>query len=163
MLHILCGKMASGKSTYSKVLQSKHKAILISEDIWLTKLFGEEIKNLEDYLHYSGRLKEVLFGHIIALLEHGSSVILDFPANTPRQRAWFKKIFETANVEHKLHYIVASDERCKQQLKKRNQELPEGSRYMSEEEFDMITSYFSEALDEEGFSVERINNEISVD
>ena len=100
MLHILCGKMASGKSTYSKVLESKHKAILISKDIWLAKIFGEEIKNLEDY---------------------------------------------------------------KQQLKKRNQELPEGSRYISEEEFDMITSYFKEPLDEEGFSVERINNEISVD
>lgn len=33
MLHILCGKMASGKSTLSKKLRDEHHAILISEDV----------------------------------------------------------------------------------------------------------------------------------
>ncbi len=38
-LHLLCGKMASGKSTLSKELTKKHSAILLVEDIWLNPTF----------------------------------------------------------------------------------------------------------------------------
>ena len=68
MLHILCGKMASGKTTLSKKLRDEHNAILISEDIWLAKLYGEEISSFEDYIKYTKRLRETLYEHVIELL-----------------------------------------------------------------------------------------------
>ena len=154
-MHILCGKMASGKSTLSKKLRDEHNAILISEDIWLEKLYGEEIKIFEDYLKYSKRLKSILFTHIQELLLSDISVVLDFPANTPTQRTWFRKIFESAKVEHTLHYIDISDEICKQQLKKRSSTLPKGSKFTTEEEFDMITKYFKVPMDDENFVIKR--------
>jgi predicted kinase len=89
------------------------------------------------------------------ILAQGISIVLDFPGNVPSQRQWFRSIFETAKVNHLLHYIVASDDRCKAQLQKRNADLPEGSAVMSEAEFDYITSYFQPPTVDEGFSIIR--------
>lgn len=153
VLHFLCGKMASGKSTLSKKLASDHNAILISEDIWLSKLYPEEISSFDDYLQYSPRLKQVLSQHVQNLLEQGISVVLDFPGNVPSQRQWFRSIFEAAKVNHILHYINAPDSLCKNQLRQRNTEKPEGSMIMSEAEFDYITAYFQPPIADEGFNM----------
>jgi predicted kinase len=124
MLHFFCGKMASGKTTLSKTLALEHHAILISEDLWLSKLYPEEIRTFDDYLKYSSRLKPVIAQHVQTILAQGLSVVLDFPGNVPSQRQWFRSIFEAAKVDHRLHYIVASNSLCKEQLWKRNAEQP---------------------------------------
>jgi predicted kinase len=155
VLHFFCGKMTSGKTTLSKKLASNHNAILISEDIWLSKLYPEEISTFDDYLRYSSRLKPVVLQHVQNILAHGISVVLDFPGNVPSQRQWFRSIFEVAKVNHVLHYIVAPDSLCKEQLRKRNAEQPEGSMLMSEADFDYITSYFQPPIADEGFNIIR--------
>src|SRR5271167_3080913 len=94
-LHFLCGKMAAGKTTLSKKLAAQHCAVLICEDIWLQRMFAGEIASFDDYLKYSARLKTVVAPHVIELLRHGVSVVLDFPANVPKARAWMRGIFET--------------------------------------------------------------------
>jgi predicted kinase len=152
-MHILCGKMAAGKSTLSRRLASEFNAILISEDLWLSQLYGDEIHTFDDYLKCSAKLKEVLSLHLLELLRHGNSIVLDFPANVPRQRHWFRSIFESAGANHVLHYVDTTDELCKTQLRKRNQEKPPGSKVMSEAEFDHITSFFVPPEDAEGFNV----------
>lgn len=159
VLHFFCGKMASGKTTLSKKLASEHRAILISEDLWLSKLYPEEIRTFDDYLKYSSRLKPVVSQHVQNLFEQGMSVVLDFPGNVPSQRQWFRSIFEAAKVNHVLHYIVASDALCKVQLQKRNADLPEGSVAMSEADFDYITSYFQPPTVEEGFNIVRYDSD----
>jgi predicted kinase len=141
-LHFLCGKMAAGKSTLSKHLAKQHNAVLICEDIWLQQLFPVEITTFDDYLKYSRRLKVVVAPHVKELLCKGVSVVLDFPANVPVARAWVRDIFESANVAHVLHFVDAPNERCLEQLRKRNREKPAGSMEMSEEQFNYITSLF---------------------
>lgn len=145
--------MASGKTTLSKKLASDHNAILSSEDIWLSKLYPQEISTFDDYLRYSSRLKSVVSQHVRDILAQGISVVLDFPGNVPSQRQWFRSIFAAAKVNHVLHYIVAPDSLCKQQLRKRNAEQPEGSMIMSEAEFDYITTYFQPPIADEGFNI----------
>jgi predicted kinase len=147
--------MASGKTTLSKKLRDEHGAILISEDVWLSKLYDDEIENFEDYIKYTRRLRGTLTEHIQALLNKELEVVLDFSANTIRQRAWFRELFETVGVEHTLHYVVASDELCKKQLKERSKHLPKGAKFTTDEEFEMVTQYFEEPLAEEGFNVKR--------
>jgi predicted kinase len=95
------------------------------------------------------------------ILVRGISVVLDFPGNIPSQRQWFRSIFEAAKANHVLHYIVAPDSLCKEQLRKRNAERPEGSMIMSEAEFDYIASYFQPPIADEGFNIIRYEpNEI---
>lgn len=144
--------MAAGKSTLSKELAREYDAVLLCEDEILSTLYPTEISTIEDYLNYSLRLKVFMKSHVIGLLEKGNSVVMDFPANTPRQRAWFKELYESAGVEHTLHFLNKSDELCKMQLKKRNKTLPENAPLTSEATFDAMTKFFEAPRDEEGFN-----------
>ncbi|TGM55414.1 ATP-binding protein [Leptospira biflexa] len=151
-LHFICGKMASGKTTLSKKLAKEEKAILISEDIWLQRLYPTEINTFEDYKNYSARLKTILTDHIKEILLSGVSVVLDFPANIPKTRNWIREIFESTSANHLLHVINMTDEDCLRQLHKRNLERPKGSIVMTEEEFFMVTSYYIPPTEEENFN-----------
>jgi len=154
-LFFLCGKMAAGKSTLARQLAQKHDAVLLVQDEFLDALFPGEIVDIPGYVKYSSRLNRALVGHICALLSRGTSLVLDFPANTRTQRAWFRELCERAHVDHELHFVDATDEQCKQQLRTRSKELPEGSAWTSDGEFDAITKYFQPPADDEGFNVVR--------
>ena len=154
-LHFFCGKMAAGKSTLASELKEKYNAVLLKEDNWLSQLYPDEISDIPGYIKYSKRLKKVLSEHIKSLLSQGVTVILDFPGNTTNQRGWFRDIIEQINVSHVLHYIDASDDVCKKQLKERSKGKPEGSAFTTDEEFDEITKYFEEPLEGECFNIIR--------
>lgn len=154
-LLFLCGKMAAGKSTLAQELAYNEGAVLLVQDEFLAKLFPGEIVDIPTFVKYSSRLKEALEPHICAMLARELSVVLDFPANTKSQRAWFRRLFELAGVTHELHFVDASDELCKRQLRERSRNLPAGSAFTSEAEFEAITAYFQAPSDEEGFNVVR--------
>jgi predicted kinase len=152
-LFFFCGKMAAGKSTLAKEITQREGAILIVQDALLSQLFPDEVVDVPSFVKYSGRLKDALSAHISALLSSGIVVVLDFPGNTRNQRAWFRRLFENANVEHELHYVDVADELCKRQLRIRSQDLPEGSAFTSDAEFDAITQYFQPPTADEHFNV----------
>jgi predicted kinase len=128
---------------------------LIVQDEWLSKLFPGEIVDIPDFIKYSARLRDALAPHVCSLLSKGISVVLDFPGNTKTQRAWFRELFEDANADHELHYIDVTDELCKRQLRERSKDLPEGSAFTSDAEFDAITKYFQPPSDDENFNIIR--------
>ena len=49
-LHLLCGKIASGKSTLAAELAAAPGTVLISEDARLAPLYGEEMLSVADYV-----------------------------------------------------------------------------------------------------------------
>ena len=154
-LYFMCGKMAAGKSTLSKELARVHSAVLLNQDDWLVALYPGEIVNIADYVRCSGRLRAALTPLIVDLLTRGTSVVLDHPGNTRKQRQWFRDLFERANVPHELHFIDAADDTCKRQLKQRSAALPAGSAWTTDAEFDAITAYFQAPENEENFIVIR--------
>jgi len=154
-LYFMCGKMAAGKSTCAKQLARDHNALLLVQDELVAALFPGEIQDIPSFVKYSGRLKDALSSHICDLLSRGVSVVLDFPGNTRNQRRWFRDLCERTSVEHELHYIDASDDLCKRQLRQRSEALPAGSAWTTDAEFDLITAYFQAPADDEHFNVVR--------
>lgn len=152
-LHVTCGKMAAGKTTFSRRLAAELPAVLVCWDLWLQRLYPVEIASFDDFLKYSARLRTLMGPHLADLLARGQDVVLDFPANTPASRAWVRSIFEAAGARHLLHFLDTPDERCLQQLARRNRELPEGSMPMSAEQFAAITALFVPPGPAEGFEV----------
>lgn len=152
-LHFFCGKAGAGKSTRARALAESTDAILISEDIWLSRLYGEEMKDFEDYKRLSVRLKTVIGPLAIDLLRAGNDVVLDFPANTRATRAWFRTVFEAAGAAHVLHYLDSADAACLAHIAQRNAERPEGSHHLSAEQFAAISAYFVAPSADEGFTV----------
>ena len=156
-LLFICGKMAAGKSTLSKELAAREDAVHLAQDGLLEALYPGEFIDLATFVKYSTRLQCVLTPHIVALLTKGVSVVLDFAANTKRQRAWFRQLIEMSGSDHELHFIVASDELCKRQLKQRSEELglPPGAKWTTEAHFEEVTAYFDPPVVDEGFNVVR--------
>ena len=153
-LHLLCGKIASGKSTLTAELGRTPSTVVISEDHWTSRLFGPEMKTVADYILYSSRLRDAMGPHVESLLRLGLSVVLDFPANTPGTRAWMRTIFENAEADHCLHFLDIPDYLCRERLRARN---AAGSHEFSasDAEFDLITSYFVSPTEAEGFKIVR--------
>jgi len=150
-LHFLCGKAGAGKSTHASALAERHQAILVCEDVWLARLFGDQMNTFEDYKVFARRLKTVVGPLVVNLLAAKRSVVLDFPANTRAARVWFRSLFEAAGVAHTLHYLDVPDQTCLQRIGWRNIERPEGSHHLTDEEFARISSYFEAPQTEEGF------------
>lgn len=153
-LHFLCGEAGAGKSTLAKALAVEHHAILVSEDIWLSRLFGDRMKTFDDYRAYSQRLKTVVGPLVVDLLTAKQNVVLDYPANTRATRAWFRSLYGAAGAAHVLHFIDVSDETCLQHIDQRNVERPEGSHHLTKEQFEMISSYFEAPEPSEGFEIQ---------
>lgn len=151
-LYLFCGKIAAGKSTLAKRLAEREATILISEDVWISNLYPEEIVTMDDYVRCSARLRDIMKPHLVGLLREGVSVALDFPANTLRQRLWLREIFEAADVAHELHFIDVPDDICKERLLIRNEKGIHAFQ-PSEADFDNFTSYFVPPTPDEGVNI----------
>jgi predicted kinase len=152
-LLFLCGKMAAGKSTLARELAVRENAVLFVQDEWLDALYPSAIVNVATYLEYSGRINKTLAPYVVTLLSRGISVVLDFPGNTRNQRAWFRDIVDRAGADHELHYVDTDDTICKTQLEARSANLPPGTPWTSEADFDLISSHFRPPADDESFNV----------
>ncbi|WP_440974668.1 AAA family ATPase [Pseudomonas koreensis] len=140
-LHLMCGKIASGKSTLAKSLAEQHGALVLSEDQWLSRLYPEQINSVADYLRCARQIRGVLGPLVVDVLAAGVNVVLDFPANTVADRQWLRGLADSARVRHRLHYLDVDDDTCRARLQARNA-LAEHEFAASDAEFDLITRYF---------------------
>ena len=148
-LHLLCGKIASGKSTLAAKLAASDGALLIAEDDWLAALFPEELAKPKDYLRCSTKLRRVMAPHIRSILKSGLSVVLDFQANTVESRLWMLGLVEGTGAAHQVHVLTSPDEVCLARLRQRNAD-GDHPFSVSEEQFHQITRYFVPPTAEEG-------------
>jgi len=149
---MICGKIAAGKSTLAAQLAEARATILIAEDTWTSTLYPDELKTVADYGKYSRRLRQAMGGHVEGLLRAGLSVVLDFPANTPANREWMRGICTNAGVGHRLHFLDMTDEVCRARMHRRNAAGTHAF-VVSDQEFDVITSYFVPPDPSERFDV----------
>ena len=151
-LHLVCGKIAAGKSTVCARLAEAPGTVLIDQDRWLKFLFGDEMHDVADYLRVLPKLCAAMGPHVTDLLEAGVDVVLDFPANTPRMRAWLRSLADAAGAPLVLHALDVPDEVCRERLRRRNAEG--GHEFTTtDEQFDQLAAYFQPPTPEEGLNV----------
>jgi predicted kinase len=151
-LHLLCGKIAAGKSSLAAALGAAPLTVIVSEDRWLFYLFGSEMATVEDYVRCAAKLRAAMAPHVVDLLKAGLSVVLDYPANTLANRAWMKGIADAAGVPHQLHWLDVPDAVCKARLRARNA-AGEHEFAPTDEQFDQIASYFVPPTAAEGLEI----------
>ncbi len=156
-LIFFCGKMGAGKSTESKLVAQQQNAVLLSEDDWLSKLYPNKMASFKDYLNYSAILKPLVKAHVIEILRAGANVVMDFPANTKKQRCWFKAIATEAEAYSQMVYLDVSNEQCLNQIAQRRIKYPERARFDTEAVFNEVNCYFEAPLESEGLNIRKIN------
>lgn len=154
-LHFLCGKPGAGKSTLAASLAARHSAMLLSEDIWMVRLYGDQLHSFDDYLRFAPRVRSVAGPLAVDLLRAGQNVVLDFACNTRTSRHWVRTLFEQAGADHTLHWLDTPDSACLQRIARRNEERPEGSHHLSDEVFFQVAAYFQAPEADEGLQVLR--------
>lgn len=151
-LHMLCGKIAAGKSTLAAKLGSANGTVLLAEDDWLSALFSNEMSSPSDYVRCSSKLRKIMGPHVVSLLNAGVSVVLDFPANTLDQRAWMREVIEASSASHQLHVLNTPDELCLARLRERNARS-EHAFAVTEEQYFRFSRYFVAPSADEGFNL----------
>lgn len=129
-------------------------ALLLSEDVWLSRLYGDQIKVFDDYIRFSQKLNNVVTPLFVDLLSLGQNVVMDFQANTRRRRSWFRSMLEGAGANHVMHVLQTSDAVCLQRIQKTNREMPEGASHLTEADYWHVASYFEAPEEAEGFHVQ---------
>lgn len=156
VLTFFCGKMGAGKSTKAIEIAREGNAVLLSEDEWLAALYPNKISSLNDYIEYSNLLKPQIKKLVQSILSSGTSVVMDFPANTLSQRDWFRSVFSEIEAPHSLVYIDLPNEICLKQIGKRCIEQPERAATDTTEMFELVTKYFMAPTPEEGFNIIKV-------
>lgn len=154
-LHLLCGKIASGKSTLAARLAESTGTVLIAEDVWLSTLYPGEVNSINDLQVRSRRLEHLLSPHVRQLLIGGIDVVLDFHGNTKARRDWMRGILEGLETQHVFHLLEASDDLCKARLRKRNASGTHPYE-VSDAIFDEFTRYYDPPKSDEGWNIVRL-------
>jgi len=152
VLHLLCGKIASGKSTLTAQLASAPDTIVIAEDAWLKALYGDEMFSVTDYARCMAKLRKVIAPHVVSLLDAGLSVVLDFQANTVSSRDWMRGILDQTTADHKLHVLDVPDAVCIARLRARNAQ-GDHPFAATEEQFRAVSAHFVAPSEDEGFNL----------
>lgn len=133
-------------------LAERPATLLITMDHWMSLLFPTENRTIEDFARLSARLRAAMGPHVVDILRHDLSVVLDFPANTVSWRSWMRSLITEADVAHELHVLDVPDTICKERLRRRNAD-GEHPYQVSEENYDLFTSYFVPPGPGEGFNI----------
>lgn len=149
MLHMICGKAGSGKSTLARRLAEETGALLISQDAWMAALYPDELVEIADYIRLIPRLSAAMGPHVTELLRAGLTIVLDWPANTVRTRAWMRGIADAAGADHRLHLLDIPDAVCLARVQGRNA-AGEHEFTLTEAQFAEITRYFEAPTEAEG-------------
>lgn len=147
---MLCGKIASGKSTLAARLGRTPRTVVVVQDRWMAHLWSEELRTVADYARLVPRLRAAMGPHVADVLGAGLSVALDWPANTAASRRWMRGIFEVAGAAHLLHVLDVPDEVCRARMHARN---ASGAHEFAVDDavFDEMAAFFEPPPAEEGF------------
>ena len=122
-VYILCGKICSGKSTYSQKLRKSQKAVILSvDDITLTLLGQNGGDTLDVYVE---KLEQYFFQKSVEIVETGINVVLDWGFWTKTERDFAKQFYGSRGIEYEFHYISINDEEWYRRLEKRNKDVLE--------------------------------------
>ncbi len=152
-LHLICGRIAAGKSTLANDLGRRDGTVVIREDNWLSDLYGAQMTSIQDYLRCAALLRGVVGPHVAEILDAGVSVVLDFQANTVDARAWMRGILDRTDAAHVLHVLDTPEDVCLQRLKARNA-AGDHPFAVTEAQFHRMSRHFVPPHPEEGFEVQ---------
>lgn len=134
-LHLICGPVAAGKSTYAKQLADATGGIVLSMDEWMSDLFLQDLPadtslaNL-DYAWFASRVDRCeanMWRLSEQLLSRYRSVVLDWGFIRLERRDKARCHAASLGQAVQLHYVTADAEIRRQRVLARNQQ--KGSSY----------------------------------
>ena len=121
---IVCGKICSGKSYYSKSIKDSLNAVIISPDEATYELINNE--QGEFYNIFSGRLNKYLTKKVGEIAQAGANVIFERGLWSREDRKNIREYYKNKGIECEIHYVCVDDETWKYNIIERNKRIEEG-------------------------------------
>lgn len=122
---IVCGKICSGKSYYSKSIRENYNAVIISPDEATYELINNEQGDF--YNIFSERLNKYLTKKVGEIAKAGANVIFERGLWTKEDRKNIKEYFKNIGVECELHYVCVDNETWQKNITERNKKIQKGN------------------------------------
>lgn len=121
---LICGKLCSGKTTYSRELSKRENAVVLSSDELISALFHPKENDYHDGI--IDNVHGYLLKKTVELLKAGANVILEWGFWTRSDRARANELFSESGAETEWHYLSISDDSLRRNIEKRNKEVLDG-------------------------------------
>ena len=129
-IHLICGKICSGKSFYARALAREERAVILSCDGVMT-LFPR-LEGDAAYAQVSEKVKAYLLAQAVDIARCGAGVILDWGFWSKDEREKTGAFFADRQLPVQWHYLDISAERWEENIQKRNA-APGPSDYLVDE------------------------------
>ncbi len=122
-IHLVIGPVGAGKSTFALALAHDQKAVRLTLDEWMSRLFSPDRPDagvMEWYVERSARCIEQIWTIARGLVDAGTNVILEIGLLSRRERDAFYRRVAEASLELTIHVLDASRELRKKRVEARN-------------------------------------------
>lgn len=150
-IHLVCGPVGAGKSTYARKLADDSAAVVFSMDAWMAKLFapdiasGTTLQTMDPawFVQRVDRCESVIYAMAAEVLRYGGSVILDLGFIRRERRDTAYAFAVRQNCAVLFHYVTAEPDVRRHRVASRN--IQQGETYAFEvtpQLFDFAESVF---------------------
>jgi predicted kinase len=151
-VHLLCGMVGAGKTTYARHLAAELPAMRFSLDEWMLRLYELPY----DDPRYAARLDgcaALIWDTAQQALTLGNDVILDWNQWSRKRRQMWRERARAAGYAATLHYIDVSVETAIEQVARRAAAGVPGSHSITEAEVRHHQTIFEPPGEDEGIEV----------
>ena len=153
--YIICGFIGAGKSTFARKLESETKAIRITKDEWMVKIFGNKITSDENFARYDKHVTELATEIAFKILKSGRDVIIDEGFWVKSQRDKLKEQVVKAPAKWILYYVETPLDQMRERVASRSKNPGKDSFKISEEMFESYVKFWEPPLKEEDYILAR--------
>ncbi len=157
---LLCGLAGSGKTIYAQGLEAAgHVRLSIDEEVWSRfGRFGIDYEPAQ-YAELSAVAEEALRGRLVALVEQGRDVVVDFSFWQRAARDRYKRLIEDAGGSWRLIYLKADQVLLRRRLLERSGRFDANAAFPITDE--LLTSYAAGFEEPQGEGEEIIDGSFS--
>lgn len=149
-VHVICGFIGAGKTTFARELESRTGAVRITKDEWLIRLFGND-PTFDGFETYDRRICELSREFAFQLAAKGVDVILDEGFWARDERMEIRRRIDATGAEAVLYYLYTPIETIRERVAARNLDPSPDSFRISREMLDGYLLSWQPPDEDEGY------------
>ena len=151
-LHMICGPVGAGKTTYSRTFAAEQRALLCCLDEWMLALFMMDAPSplsFEWALARTQRCEDVIWLMVRQVSALGLDAVLELGFFTRAQRARHRDLARASGLDVQVHLLDVPREVRRERVRLRNQGSATYTVEVDDAMFDWAEGYYEPLTDEE--------------